>query len=75
MTGRRGDALAAHPPATRIEITFGAGIDGDTPVYLRETSAPDTVVTTTCSKWDAFIRGVLAREFDHLVAGTPAPVD
>jgi hypothetical protein len=48
-----------------IEIAFGAG----DLVYLRETSAPDTVVTTTRAKWDAFVLGVQAGEFDHFAEG------
>lgn len=68
---------AAPPDATGpgpwIEIAFGEGADGpddpDAPVYLRETSAPQTVVTTTRRKWDAFVLGVQAGEFDHFVEG------
>ncbi|MCX3060640.1 DUF397 domain-containing protein [Streptomyces beihaiensis] len=48
-----------------IEIAFG---DGDL-VYLRETSDPANVVTTTRKKWDAFVLGVQAGEFDHFVEG------
>jgi hypothetical protein len=55
----------ANGPGPWIEIAFG---DGDL-VYLRETSAPDTVVTTTQAKWEAFARGVQAGEFDHFVDG------
>ncbi|WP_371670502.1 DUF397 domain-containing protein [Streptomyces sp. NBC_00289] len=70
---------AAPPDATGpgpwIEIAFGEGEDGDAPVYLRETSAPDTVVTTNRRKWDAFVLGVQAGEFDHFVEGAPGPDD
>ncbi|MFD3558965.1 DUF397 domain-containing protein [Streptomyces sp. NPDC058686] len=55
----------AEGPGPWIEIAFG---DGDL-VHLRETSAPDTVVTTTRKKWDAFVLGVQAGEFDHFVEG------
>ncbi|MEU8482216.1 DUF397 domain-containing protein [Streptomyces sp. NPDC048641] len=55
----------AEGPGPWIEIAFG---DGDL-VHLRETSAPDTVVTTTRKKWDAFVLGVRAGEFDHFVEG------
>ncbi|MET7927232.1 DUF397 domain-containing protein [Streptomyces sp. NPDC005349] len=48
-----------------IEIAFGP----DDQVYLRETSAPETVVTTTRQKWDAFVLGVQAGEFDHFAEG------
>ncbi|MFI1709544.1 DUF397 domain-containing protein [Streptomyces griseoruber] len=67
---------AAPPEATGpgpwIEIAFGEGDgddDGEAPVYLRETSAPDNVVTTNRRKWDAFVLGVRAGEFDHFVEG------
>ncbi|MFE6802605.1 DUF397 domain-containing protein [Streptomyces sp. NPDC057696] len=50
-------------PGPWIEIAFGP----DDLVYLRETSAPETVVTTTQRKWDAFVLGVQAGEFDHFV--------
>ncbi|WP_030784933.1 DUF397 domain-containing protein [Streptomyces sp. NRRL S-920] len=52
-------------PGPWIEIAFG---EGDA-VYLRETSTPDNVVTTTQEKWDAFVLGVQAGEFDHFVEG------
>ncbi|MFJ9040339.1 DUF397 domain-containing protein [Streptomyces sp. NPDC102406] len=48
-----------------IEVAFGGG----DLVHLRETSDPDTVVTTTRAKWDAFALGVRAGEFDHFVEG------
>ncbi|WPW30462.1 DUF397 domain-containing protein [Streptomyces atratus] len=48
-------------PGPWIEIAFGP----DDLVYLRETSDPDNVVTTTTTKWDAFTKGVVAGEFDH----------
>jgi hypothetical protein len=34
-------------------------------VHLRETGDPGSVVTTTRTKWDTFVLGVLAGEFDH----------
>ncbi|MEU5657433.1 DUF397 domain-containing protein [Streptomyces sp. NPDC047737] len=51
----------ADGPGPWIEIAFGPG----ELVHLRETSDPDTVVTTTAEKWEAFARGVVAGEFDH----------
>lgn len=48
-------------PGPWIEIAFGP----DDLVYLRETSDPENVVTTTRTKWDAFAMGVRAGEFDH----------
>ena len=59
--------LKGHPasiPTPHLDVTFTP--DGDL-VHLRETSAPDTVVTTTRRKWDAFVLGVRAGEFDHFV--------
>ncbi|MET7858717.1 DUF397 domain-containing protein [Streptomyces sp. NPDC005318] len=47
-----------------IEVAFGS----DEFVYLRETSDPENVVTTTMTKWDAFTKGVAAGEFDHFAA-------
>lgn len=52
------------PRAECIEIAFG---EGDL-VYLRQSEEPDTVVTTTQAKWDAFVLGVRNDEFDHFVA-------
>ncbi|MGW0575178.1 DUF397 domain-containing protein [Streptomyces sp. NPDC002920] len=66
---------AAPPEATGpgpwIEIAFGEGAedDGEAPVYLRVTNDPDNVVTTNRRKWDAFVLGVQAGEFDHFVEG------
>ena len=61
LTWQRAAPDDATGPGPWIEIAFG---DGDL-VYLRETSAPDTVVTTTRTKWDAFVLGVQAGEFNH----------
>ncbi|MEU7161711.1 DUF397 domain-containing protein [Streptomyces chrestomyceticus] len=46
-----------------IEVAFGD--DGN--VYLRTNTEPDNVVVTTRVKWDAFVLGVKAGEFDHFV--------
>ncbi|MFI0983453.1 DUF397 domain-containing protein [Streptomyces sp. NPDC021093] len=56
-------------PGPWIEIAFGPGEGPEDPVYLRETSDPDTVVTTNRRKWDAFVLGVQAGEFDHFIEG------
>lgn len=72
LTWTRAAPPEATGPGPWIEIAFGesaGGDDGDAPVYLRETSAPETVVTTTRRKWDAFVLGVQAGEFDHFVEG------
>ncbi|MGX5188825.1 DUF397 domain-containing protein [Streptomyces avermitilis] len=55
----------ATGPGPWIELAFG---DNDL-VYIRETSDPENVVTTTQRKWDAFVLGVQAGEFDHFVEG------
>ncbi|WP_037841676.1 DUF397 domain-containing protein [Streptomyces sp. NRRL WC-3549] len=62
----------ATGPGPWIEIAFGPG----ELVHLRETGDPDTVVTTTRTKWDAFAQGVRAGEFDHFAepGGRPPPV-
>ncbi|WP_447038797.1 DUF397 domain-containing protein [Streptomyces sp. DSM 118878] len=56
-------------PGPWIEIAFGE----DDSVHLRETSDPENVVTTTRKKWDAFVLGVQAGEFDHFVEGVADP--
>lgn len=48
-----------------IEVAFGE--DDDTDVYLRTNTEPDNIVITTRTKWDAFVLGVKAGEFDHFV--------
>lgn len=63
-------------PGPWIELAFGT----DGLVHLRETGDPENVVTTTRRKWDAFVLGVRAGEFDHFVTGAhderpPAPTD
>ncbi|MCZ0988405.1 DUF397 domain-containing protein [Streptomyces diastatochromogenes] len=49
--------------AAPIEVTVGE----EGTVRLRETSTPDTVVTTDRRKWKAFVLGVQAGEFDHFL--------
>ncbi|MFJ8820388.1 DUF397 domain-containing protein [Streptomyces sp. NPDC102467] len=57
------EAMEGHGPW--IEIAPGAG----GLVYIREISAPVTVVTTTRKKWDAFVLGVKTGEFSQFVTG------
>ena len=57
----------ATGPGPWIEIAFGEGDDGEAPVYIRDTNDPDNVVTTNRRKWDSFVLGEQAREFDHFV--------
>jgi hypothetical protein len=59
----------ATGPGPWIEIAFTQSENAEAPVYIRETSAPDNVVTTNRRKWDAFVLGVQAGEFDHFVQG------
>ncbi|MET7616945.1 DUF397 domain-containing protein [Streptomyces sp. NPDC005408] len=42
-----------------------AGVDGE--IKMRESDDPDIVVTTSRQKLAAFILGVKAGEFDHLI--------
>jgi hypothetical protein len=48
-----------------LEVTRGE----DGMIYLRESDDPDVVAVTTPAKWDAFVKGVKAGEFDHFVEG------
>lgn len=43
-------------------LEVAAGPDGQ--IYMRESNDPETVVVTTQAKWDAFLKGVKAGEFD-----------
>lgn len=52
-----------HPTPAPIEVTFA---EDDETVRIRSTTRPDTVVTTDRPKWDAFVLGVRAGEFDWL---------
>ncbi|PSM44335.1 DUF397 domain-containing protein [Streptomyces dioscori] len=65
LTWERAAPPEATGPGPWIELAFG----DDGLVYIRETSDPETVVTTTRKKWDAFVLGVQAGEFDHFVEG------
>lgn len=46
-----------------LEIAF----DAEGMVHIRESTRPDVVAVTTPAKWDAFVKGVRAGEFDHFV--------
>ncbi|MFI1731220.1 DUF397 domain-containing protein [Streptomyces acidicola] len=65
----------ATGPGPWIEIAFTESGDPEAPVYIRETSDPDNVVTTNRRKWDAFVLGVQAGEFDHFVEGVELDLD
>ena len=43
-------------------------VDADDTVRIRATAAPGTTVTTDRRKWDAFVLGVRAGEFDHFAS-------
>ncbi|MEU0744001.1 DUF397 domain-containing protein [Streptomyces sp. NPDC006134] len=61
-------ALKADPRAARatdLRVSFPHEGDADAPVRVHAAGAPDTVVTTDRQKWDTFVRGVRAGEFDH----------
>lgn len=49
-----------------FEVAFGEGDNVDN-VYIRVNTDPDNIVITTQRKWDAFVLGVKAGEFDHFV--------
>ncbi|MFI2291255.1 DUF397 domain-containing protein [Streptomyces niveus] len=48
-----------------IQCVELAHVDGR--ILLRESETPDTIVTTDPAKLRAFIAGVKAGEFDHLI--------
>ncbi|MFI7386101.1 DUF397 domain-containing protein [Streptomyces sp. NPDC049813] len=52
---------SGSPRATGIEVAHG---DGDL-VQVWEAGAPGAAITTTRTKWNAFVLGVRAGEFDH----------
>ncbi|MFH8366474.1 DUF397 domain-containing protein [Streptomyces sp. NPDC018031] len=58
-------------PESYLEVA--AGPDGR--VYMRETRDPDTVVVTTQAKWEAFLKGIKAGEFDDFAEEPPPATD
>jgi hypothetical protein len=50
-------------------VSLEANVGDDGMVYIRETEQPEVVAVTTPAKWEAFVKGVQAGEFDHFVAG------
>ncbi|MGS2589614.1 DUF397 domain-containing protein [Streptomyces hebeiensis] len=72
LNGIRAAADNGTGPGPWIEVATGPG----DLVRLRETSAPGPVVTSTQAKWEAFVQGILAGEFDHFseLAGDTRPV-
>ncbi|HCA87477.1 MAG TPA: DUF397 domain-containing protein [Streptomyces sp.] len=46
-------------------LEVAVGPDGN--VHIRQNTRPDEIVVTTAAKWDAWVKGVKAGEFDHFV--------
>jgi hypothetical protein len=46
-------------------VSLEATVGDDGMIYIRETDHPDVVAVTTPAKWEAFVKGVKAGEFDH----------
>ncbi|MFH9179640.1 DUF397 domain-containing protein [Streptomyces albogriseolus] len=59
----RGEPHQAAPRGPALEVITA---DGDGTVRLHAPGAP--TVTTDRRRWDAFVRGVRAGEFDHFTA-------
>lgn len=53
-------------------MALEATVGDDGMIYIRETERPEIVAVTTPAKWEAFVKGVRAGEFDHFVAGVEA---
>ncbi|MCX5169998.1 hypothetical protein [Streptomyces antibioticus] len=69
LTWIRAAPPGATGPGPWFEVAFGEGDDGEAPVHIRVTDNPENIVTTNRRKWDAFVLGVQAGEFDHFVEG------
>ncbi|MBP8539681.1 DUF397 domain-containing protein [Streptomyces sp. MK37H] len=54
-----------------LEVAVGP----DDQILMRESNDPETVVVTTRAKWDAFIKGVKAGEFDDFADLTETETD
>lgn len=50
-------------------MSLEATVGDDGLIYIRESEQPEVVAVTTAAKWEAFVKGVKAGEFDHFVAG------
>ncbi|MET9989746.1 DUF397 domain-containing protein [Streptomyces mutabilis] len=62
-------ALKANTRPASIQVTFTPGNDADASVRVHAPGAHGAVVTTDRQKWEAFVLGVKAGEFDHFVEG------
>jgi hypothetical protein len=56
-----------RPLQGRNFVSLEATVGDDGMIYIRETDQPDVVAVTTPAKWEAFVLGVKAGEFDHFV--------
>ncbi|WP_317452717.1 DUF397 domain-containing protein [Streptomyces sp. CBMA29] len=54
-------------------MALEATVGDDGMIHIRETEQPEIVAVTTPAKWEAFVKGVRAGEFDHFVAGVETP--
>ncbi|MDG9695196.1 DUF397 domain-containing protein [Streptomyces sp. DH17] len=62
-------ALKTNTRPASIQVTFTPGNDADASVRVHAPGACGAVVTTDRQKWEAFVLGVKAGEFDHFVEG------
>jgi hypothetical protein len=53
-------------------LSLEATVGDDGMIYIRESEHPEVVAVTSPAKWEAFVKGVKAGEFDHFVAGVEA---
>ncbi|WP_217245216.1 DUF397 domain-containing protein [Streptomyces sp. AC602_WCS936] len=60
-------ALKANAHPAPVQVTFTPANDADAPVRVHGPGIHGAVVTTDRQKWDAFVLGVKAGEFDHFV--------
>ena len=63
LVWRRSSFSGDEAEAEQESIEIAIGEDGL--VHIRETGDPTNIATTTQAKWDAFVKGVKAGEFDH----------
>ena len=53
-------------------MSLEATVGEDGMIHIRETRQPEVVAVTTPEKWEAFVLGVKAGEFDHFAADAEA---
>ncbi|WP_335974639.1 DUF397 domain-containing protein [Streptomyces sp. CA2R106] len=56
-------------------MALEATVGDDGMIYIRETRRPDVVAVTTPAKWEAFVKGVKAGEFDHFATEAETDTD